>query len=94
MAAWESAYDKIGQFSIADARQSLRNCFRELNRLGITSVADLQTGGVTFTHRRLLADMARTGELTLRLNYYIAPNEPGDELEQLKVAAEEIKKLA
>ena len=93
VAAWESAYNKIGHFSIADARQSLRNCFRELNRLGITSVADLQTGGVNFTHRRLLADMARTGELSLRLNYYVAPNEPGDELEQLKVAAEEIKKL-
>lgn len=91
--AWESAYSRISHFSFADARQSLRNCFRELNRLGITSVADLQTGGVNFTHRRLLADMARTGELTLRVNYYIAPNDPGDELEQLKLAAEEIKKL-
>ena len=37
--------------------------------------------------------MARNGELSLRVNYYIAPNEPGDELEQLKLAAEEIKKL-
>lgn len=92
-AAWQSAYNKIGHFSFADARQGLRNCFRELNRLGITSVADLQTGGVNFTHRRLLADMARTGELSLRLNYYISPNEPGDELEQVKAAAEEIKKL-
>ena len=92
-AAWQTAYNKIGHFSFADARQSLRNCFRELNRLGITSVGDLQTGGVNFTHRRLLADMARTGELSLRLNYYISPNEPGDELEQLKLAAEEIKRL-
>jgi len=91
--AWQPAYRKIAHFSFADARQSLRDCFRELNRLGLTSVADLQTGGVNFTHRRLLADMARTGELSLRLNYYIAPNEPGDELEQLKLAAEELKKL-
>jgi predicted amidohydrolase YtcJ len=94
VAAWESAYKKIAHFSFADARQSLRNCFRELNRLGITSVGDLHTGTVDFTHRRLLADMARTGELSLRLNYYIAPNQPGDELEQLKLAAEQIKKLA
>ena len=93
VAAWQSAYNKIGHYSFADARQSLRNCFRELNRLGITSVADLQTGAVNFTHRRLLADMARTGELSVRLNYYIAPNEPGDELEQLKLAAEETRKL-
>jgi len=93
VAVWESAYNKISHFSFADARASLRNCFRELNRLGITSVADLQTGGVNFTHRRLLADMARAGELSLRVNYYVAPNEPGDELEQLKLAADEIKKL-
>jgi predicted amidohydrolase YtcJ len=93
VAAWESAYNRITHFSFADAREGLRNCFRELNRLGITSVADLQTSGVNFTHRRLLADMARTGELSLRVNFYIAPNEPGDELEQLKLAAEEIKQL-
>jgi predicted amidohydrolase YtcJ len=94
VAAWQFAYNQIGHYSFADARQSLRNCFRELNRLAITSVADMQTGGVNFTHRRLLADMARTGELSLRLNYYIAPNEPGDELEQLKLATEEIQKLS
>lgn len=93
VAAWQSAYNKIGHFSFADARRSLRNCFRELNRLGLTSVGDLHTGAVDFTHRRLLADMARTGELSVRLNYYIAPNQPGDELEQLKLAAEQTKKL-
>lgn len=93
VAAWEFSYNKIPHLSLAEARQSLRNCFRELNRLGVTSVGDLHTGGVNFAHRRLLADMARTGDLSLRLNYYIAPNEPGDELEQLKLAAEEIKNL-
>jgi predicted amidohydrolase YtcJ len=36
VAAWEFAYNKIPQISLAEARQSLRNCFRELNRLGIT----------------------------------------------------------
>ena len=60
----------------------------------MTSVGDLHTGGVNFAHRRLLADMARTGDLSLRVNYYIAPTEPGDELEQLKLAAEEIKGLS
>ncbi len=86
VAAWEFAYNKIPRLSLADARQSLRNCFRELNRLAVTSVGDLHTAGVTFAHRRLLADMARTGDLSLRVNYYIAPTEPGDELEQLRLA--------
>ena len=94
VAGWEFAYNKIPRLPFADARRSLQNCFHELNRLGLTSVADLHTSGVNFTHRRLLADMARTGELGLRVNYYIAPNEPGDELEQLKLAAEEVKTLS
>jgi predicted amidohydrolase YtcJ len=94
VAAWEYAYNKIPGLPLDRVRQSLRNCFRELNRLGLTSVGDLQTSGVTFAHRRLLADMARTGELSLRLSFYLAPNDPGDELEQLKRTAAEVAGLA
>src|SRR5215470_8650536 len=93
VSAWQYAYSKIPPPTLDKIRQSLRNCFRELSRLGLTSAADLHTAGVTFAHRRLLAEMARTGELTLRLNYYVAPNEPGDELEQLRAAATEVKQL-
>ena len=91
--AWEFAYAKIPRPTLDQIRQGLRNYFRELNRLGLTSVGDLQTGGVTFADRRLLADMANRGELSVRLDYYIAPNDPGDELEQLQLAAEEVRQL-
>jgi predicted amidohydrolase YtcJ len=91
--AWEFAYAKIPRPTSEQMRQGLRNYFRELNRLGLTSVGDLQTGGVTFAHRRLLADMANRGELSVRLDYYLAPNDPGDELEQLRLAAEEVSQL-
>ena len=91
--AWEFAYAKIPPPTLDQMRQGLRNYFRELNRLGLTSVGDLQTGGVTFAQRRLLADMANRGELSLRLDYYIAPNDPGDELDQLRLAAEEVRQL-
>lgn len=91
--AWEYAYQRIPKLSLDRMRQSLRNCFRELNRFGLTSVGDLQSAAVTFAQRRLLADMARGGELTLRVNFYIAPDNAGDELEQLKLAAAEIKQL-
>jgi predicted amidohydrolase YtcJ len=37
--------------------------------------------------------MANRGELSLRVDYYIAPNNPGDELEQLRLAAEEVRQL-
>src|SRR4030095_5836597 len=91
--AWEVAYAKVPRPMLDQVRQSLDNCFRELNRLGLTSVVDLHTSGVTFAHRRLLADMAGRGELSIRLDYYVAPNDPGDELEQLRMAAEEVKQL-
>jgi predicted amidohydrolase YtcJ len=91
--AWENVYSKIPRLTLERMRQSLSNCFRELNRLGITSVGDVQGSEVNFAHRRLLADMARAGELTVRLNYFIAPNPAGDELEQLKLAAGEITQL-
>lgn len=91
--AWEYVYKKIPGLSLDKVRQSLSNCFHELNRWGITSVGDVQTGGVTFAHRRLLSDMARSGDLSLRINFYVAPNEAGDELEQLKNTAEELKQL-
>jgi predicted amidohydrolase YtcJ len=91
--AWENVYDKIPRLTLERMRQSLSNCFRELNRLGVTSVGDVQGGGVNFAHRRLLANMAQAGELTVRLSYFIAPNPVGDELEQLKLAAEEIRQL-
>ena len=93
VAAWEYVYGKIPRPDLGQMRRSIRNCFRELNRLGVTSVLDLQTTGVTFAHRRLLSDMAHSGELTLRMNYYIAPNEPGDEVEQARTATAEIKQL-
>ena len=90
--AWEYAYNKIPGLSLDKIHQSIRNCFRELNRLGLTSVGDLQTGNVSFAHRRLLAEMARSGDLTLRVNIYLAADD-GDELEQLKMTADEIKKF-
>jgi hypothetical protein len=92
-AAWQMAYGKIPQPALDDARQSLRNCFRELNRLGVTSLGDVHTGRINFAHRRVLADMARARELSLRINFYIAAEPAMDEIERLKRLAAETKDL-
>ena len=92
--AWQYAYEKIPRPSLDSTRQGLRNCFLELNRLGLTSLSDLQTTGVTFAHRRVLADMARAGELPLRIIFYIGVEDSGNSsIEQLKAIVEEIKSL-
>ena len=91
--AWQFAYKKIPEPSLDAVRQSLRNFFRELNRLGITSVSDVHTSSVNFGHRRVLADMARAGELPLRMNFYIDVEPSADEIERLKGVVDETKSL-
>jgi predicted amidohydrolase YtcJ len=91
--AWQPAYSKIPKLSLERARQSLRSCFAALNRFGVTSIADLQDEDVSFAERRVLADMARLGELTVRVNFYIDVNTAVDESTQVNSAAAEIKQL-
>jgi predicted amidohydrolase YtcJ len=91
--AWKYVHERISRPPFDKARQSLRNCFRELNRLGLTSVGDFHSDEVTFAHRRLLESMSSTGQLTLRVNFHVAPSESGDMLEQFNRALAEIKQL-
>ncbi|HWP24572.1 MAG TPA: amidohydrolase, partial [Candidatus Binatia bacterium] len=91
--AWENAYQRIPRLPLDRAGESLQSCFRELNRLAITSATDFQTGAVSFAHRRLLGEMARGGRLTVRLNFYIDVSEADDARAQAKLALEEIKRL-
>lgn len=91
VSAWEHAYGKIPKLPPDRMAQSLRNYFRELNRLGLTGVSDLHAAGVGFMHRRILSDMARGRSLTLRLNYHVAADAPGDELAQRRATLEEIR---
>jgi predicted amidohydrolase YtcJ len=92
-AAWRLAHAKVPKPSLDTVRESLQHCFRELNRLGITSIGDVQPNGVSFAHRRILADMARAGELPLRMNFYIEAEHAPDEIGQLKGLMEEVKGL-
>lgn len=91
-AAWQTAYEKIPRAGLEGTRQSMRACFRELARLGITSIGDVQPRAVTFAQRRLLIDLARTGELPLRVNYYVGAD-ARDDMERLKLAVDEVKSL-
>jgi len=92
--AWKSVYEKIPLLPLDQIRQSFKNCFYELSRSGITSINDFQPNEVSFAHRRLLSDMARTGELPLRINFYLVPGSTSAPREYLRSALEEIKTLA
>ncbi|MFF8831153.1 amidohydrolase [Streptomyces sp. NPDC015131] len=68
----------------ADRRLSTRHFLRELNRFGLTSAVDAAGGFQNFPDDyRTVVDLARAGELTLRIAYHLFPQTAGQELADL-----------
>ncbi|GIH73928.1 amidohydrolase [Planobispora longispora] len=69
----------------ADKKISTRHFLRELNRFGLTSAVDAAGGFQNFPDNyRTVIELARAGELTLRIAYHLFPQTPGQELADLK----------
>ncbi len=70
------------KLSFEDQLNSSRLFMRELNRLGITSVIDAGGGFQNYPDDyRVVEDLARRGELTLRFAYNLFTQRPGEELD-------------
>jgi len=64
---------------------STRHFLRELNRFGLTSAIDAAGGFQSFPENyRTVTELARRGELTLRIAYHLFPQTAGQELDDLK----------
>ncbi|MET9700390.1 amidohydrolase [Streptomyces sp. NPDC006529] len=73
-------------------RTSTRHFLRELNRFGLTSAVDAAGGFQNFPDNyATVADLARSGELTLRIAYHLFPQTAGQELADLKRWTETVK---
>ncbi|WP_435845516.1 amidohydrolase [Streptomyces erythrochromogenes] len=69
----------------ADRRTSTRHFLRELNRFGLTSALDAAGGFQNFPgNYETVVDLARSGELSLRIAYYLFPQTAGQELADLR----------
>ncbi|MER7511245.1 amidohydrolase [Streptomyces lavendulae] len=69
----------------ADRRTSTVHFLRELNRFGLTSALDAAGGFQNFPEDyATVVDLARTGELSLRISYYLFPQTAGQELADLR----------
>ena len=76
----------------ADKRTSTRHFLRELNRFGLTSAVDAAGGFQNFPDNyATVVDLARSGELTLRIAYHLFPQTAGQELADLKRWTETVK---
>ncbi|MFJ8464245.1 amidohydrolase [Streptomyces swartbergensis] len=76
----------------ADKRTSTRHFLRELNRFGLTSAVDAAGGFQNFPDNyATVVDLARWGELSLRIAYHLFPQTAGQELADLKRWTEMVK---
>ncbi|RSS78141.1 amidohydrolase [Streptomyces sp. WAC06614] len=76
----------------ADKRSSTRHFLRELNRFGLTSAVDAAGGFQNFPDNyATVVDLARSGELSLRIAYHLFPQTAGQELADLKRWTEMVK---
>jgi len=76
---------KLPPLSTDDQVISTRHFYRDLNRLGVTSVIDAGGGGHRFPEDYAgSAALAAGGQLPLRISYYLFPQRPGRELEDFQ----------
>lgn len=69
------------KLSFEDQLNSSRHFFRELNRLGVTSVSDAGGGGQNYPDDyAVVRKLADDGQLTLRIAYSLFAQKPGSEL--------------
>ncbi|MGG8407815.1 amidohydrolase [Streptomyces sp. 12297] len=68
----------------ADKRTSTRHFLRELNRFGLTSAVDAAGGFQSFPDNyATVIELARAGELSVRIGYHLFPQTAGQELADL-----------
>jgi len=67
-----------------DRKTSTRHFLRELNRFGLTSAIDAAGGFQNFPENySTVVELAKAGQLTLRIAYHLFPQTPGQEIDDL-----------
>ncbi|GGR29469.1 amidohydrolase [Streptomyces aurantiogriseus] len=67
-----------------DKKTSTRHFLRELNRFGLTSAIDAAGGFQNFPENySTVVDLAKSGQLSLRIAYHLFPQTPGQEIDDL-----------
>lgn len=80
------------KLAYADQLNSTRHFMRELNRLGITSAIDAGGGSQNYPEDYAVVDeLAKRGELTVRIAYNLFTQRPQQELDDFKTWAKMIK---
>jgi predicted amidohydrolase YtcJ len=79
-------FDRLPKPTYAEKIEGTRRFFRELNRLGMTSVIDPGGNNMTPAEYQALFDVWRRGELTVRVAFSMGAQGSGGEFEELTSA--------
>ncbi|MFE2723373.1 amidohydrolase [Kitasatospora sp. NPDC059327] len=87
-----STLAKAPALDAADRKTSTRHFLRELNRFGLTSAVDAAGGFQNFPENyATVIELAREGQLTLRIGYHLFPQTAGQELDDLRRWVETVR---
>lgn len=76
---------RLPELSKSDQVNSTRQFYRELNRLGLTSAIDAGGGGHNYPENyEGSEELAKLGELPMRISYFLFPQKPGYEINDFK----------
>lgn len=76
---------RLPQMSAADQVNSTRQFYYELNRFGLTSAIDAGGGGHNFPDNYIgSSELAKHGQLPIRISYFLFPQKPGKEINDFK----------
>jgi len=76
---------RLPELSKKNQVNSTRQFYRELNRLGLTSAIDAGGGGHNYPENYIGSkELAKIGELPMRISYFLFPQKPGQEVNDFK----------
>lgn len=76
---------RLPQLTASEQVNSSRQFYRELNSLGLTSAIDAGGGGHNFPENyEGSKELAKLGELPMRISYFLFPQKPGQEINDFK----------
>ena len=82
--AYNFLVSKTASPTFAQQVEGTKKYFRELNRLGLTGVNDVTGGGMFPVHYKVVQQLWRNHEMTMRVTFHFQSGARGKELENLK----------
>ena len=94
LAAIVALYERLPKPKLADAKLGTQAFFHELNRYGVTGVSDPGGHNLALHQYAAVQELARDGDLSLRVRYSLCAPRPGSELADFRALTRDLPMLS